>query len=323
MKLSEYKYLVTGGAGFIGSHLVQYLVSLDCEVIVLDNLSTGNIDNIKHIPYVNFIRADINDEKIVNEILKDVDFVFHLAALGSVNRSVEDPLTTHLANSTGFLNILNVAKKNNIKGIIYASSSSVYGDDKNLPKIEDRTGVPLSPYAVTKITNELYAKVFWNLFQLPVIGLRYFNIFGPRQNPKGPYAAAIPNFIQRMIDNKDIYIHGTGEQKRDFTYVENVVNANHCALQAIINNKKDAFGEVFNIACNQSISINEVFKLLSKKLNYSKMPIYTESRKGDVFESLADITKAKNILNYQPKVFFEEGIEKTINYYCSIQNKVL
>lgn len=316
MQLSDYVYVVTGGAGFIGSHIVEYLSYLNCKVIVIDNLSTGNKENIKDFPNVEFIQTDINDTETLKRVFKNVDFIFHLAALGSINRSVENPMNTHLSNATGFLNVLNVAKENKdkVKGIIYASSSSVYGDNQDLPKKEDKTGMPLSPYAVTKITNELYAKVFWKIYGLPTIGLRYFNIFGPRQNPEGPYAAAIPLFIQKMIRKEDIYIHGTGEQKRDFTYVENVVNANINALYAIIEKKQNTFGEVFNIGCHQSISINQVFKLLSEKLNYSKSPIYTEPRKGDVFQSLADITKAEKFLNYQPKVFFEEGIEKMISY---------
>lgn len=316
MQLSDYVYVVTGGAGFIGSHIVEYLSYLNCKVIVIDNLSTGNKENIKDFPNVEFIQTDINDTETLKRVFKNVDFIFHLAALGSINRSVENPMNTHLSNATGFLNVLNVAKENKdkVKGIIYASSSSVYGDNQDLPKKEDKTGMPLSPYAVTKITNELYAKVFWKIYGLPTIGLRYFNIFGPRQNPEGPYAAAIPLFIQKMIRKEDIYIHGTGEQKRDFTYVENVVNANINALYAIIEKKQNTFGEVFNIGCHQSISINQVFKLLSEKLNYSKSPIYTEPRKGDVFQSLADITKAEKFLNYRPKVFFEEGIEKMISF---------
>ncbi|GIV28327.1 MAG: epimerase [Bacteroidia bacterium] len=317
MKLSDYNYLITGGAGFIGSHLTEYLVHQNCKVIIIDNLSTGSLENIRHLKSVEFIQSDINDIKTLNKVLPKVDFIFHLAALGSVNRSVENPLNTHLANSTGFLSILQTAKEHHLKGIIYASSSSVYGDDTHLPKVEDKTGKPLSPYAVTKITNELYANVFWKLFQLPIIGLRYFNVFGPRQNPHGPYAAAIPIFIQKMMNNESIYIHGTGNQKRDFTYVENVVEANIKALEAILQNKQEAFGEVFNVGCQQNISINKVFQILSKKLNYTQSPIYTESRKGDIFESLADISKAKKLLNYQPKVFFEEGIDKTLQFYLN------
>jgi UDP-N-acetylglucosamine 4-epimerase len=316
MDISNLTFLVTGGAGFIGSHIAEALIQNGAQnVIVLDNLSTGNIKNILHLPQIQFIYADINDNQILNNILPDVDIIFHLAALGSVNRSIENPLATHFANSTGFLNILDNAQKHKVKGIIYASSSSVYGDDNHLPKIEEKTGTPLSPYAVTKISNELYAKVFWKLHQLPIIGLRYFNVFGPRQNPNGAYAAAIPSFIQKMINNEDIYIHGTGEQKRDFTYIQNVVYANLLAMQAILKHSTNVFGQVMNIGCHQSVSINEVFKILAQKLSYKKQPIYTAPRKGDIFESLADISKAKNLIHYQPQVFFEEGIDKTIAYY--------
>ncbi|GAB4451693.1 MAG: Vi polysaccharide biosynthesis UDP-N-acetylglucosaminuronic acid C-4 epimerase TviC [Bacteroidia bacterium] len=312
----SFTYLVTGGAGFIGSHLVEALSSIPtAKVIVVDNLSTGSLNNIKHLNNIEFIQADINDTEKLEKILPQVDYIFHLAALGSVNRSVENPMATHLVNSTGFLNILQLSVKYNIKGVVFSSSSSVYGDDEHLPKVEDKTGQPLSPYAVTKITNELYAKVFYRLYQLPIIGLRYFNVFGPRQNPDGPYAAAIPIFIQKMLNNEPIYIHGTGEQKRDFTYVENVVNANLLAIKSIIRKKINTFGEVFNIGCQQSISINEIFNILSQQLNYHQKPIYTEPRKGDIFQSLADISKARDLLNYTPSIFFEEGIKKTIEYF--------
>lgn len=312
----SFTYLVTGGAGFIGSHLVEALSSIPtAKVIVVDNLSTGSLNNIKYLNNIEFIQADINDTEKLEKILPQVDYIFHLAALGSVNRSVENPMATHLVNSTGFLNILQLSVKYNIKGVVFSSSSSVYGDDEHLPKVEDKTGQPLSPYAVTKITNELYAKVFYRLYQLPIIGLRYFNVFGPRQNPDGPYAAAIPIFIQKMLNNEPIYIHGTGEQKRDFTYVENVVNANLLAINSIIQGKINTFGEVFNIGCQQSISINEIFNILSQQLNYHQKPIYTEPRKGDIFQSLADISKARDLLNYTPSIFFEEGIIKTIEYF--------
>lgn len=312
----SFTYLVTGGAGFIGSHLVETLSSIPtAKVIVLDNLSTGSLNNINHLNNIEFIQADINNTEKLEKILPKVDYIFHLAALGSVNRSIENPMATHLVNSTGFLNILQLAVKYRIKGIVYSSSSSVYGDDEHLPKVENITGQPLSPYAVTKMTNELYAKVFYRLYGLPIIGLRYFNVFGPRQNPNGPYAAAIPIFIQKMLNNEPIYIHGTGEQKRDFTYVENVVNANLLAVNSIIRQKINTFGEVFNIGCHQSISINEIFKTLAEKLNYHQKPIYTEPRKGDIFQSLADISKARNFLNYTPNIFFEEGIIKTIEFF--------
>jgi len=317
MEIYKQRYLITGGAGFIGSHIAEHLSQNNAFVIVLDNLVTGNIKNIQHLQNILFVKGDINDSELLKDLLPQIDVIIHLAALGSVNRSIERPMDTHLANSTGFLNILYWAKEYNMKGVIYASSSSVYGDDSHLPKKEEYIGNPLSPYAVSKLSNELYAKVFWQLFQLPVIGLRYFNVFGPRQNPYGPYAAAIPIFIEKMLNQESIYIHGSGEQKRDFTYVENVVNANLAAIQSILNNNTKAFGDVFNIGCHQSISINQVFEILAKKLNYIHAPVYTEPRKGDIFASLADISKAQEILGYKPTVFFEEGIERTVKYFIS------
>ena len=317
MEIYKQRYLITGGAGFIGSHIAEHLSQNNAFVIVLDNLVTGNIKNIQHLQNILFVKGDINDSELLKDLLPQIDVIIHLAALGSVNRSIERPMDTHLANSTGFLNILYWAKEYNMKGVIYASSSSVYGDDSHLPKKEEYIGNPLSPYAVSKLSNELYAKVFWQLFQLPVIGLRYFNVFGPRQNPYGPYAAAIPIFIEKMLNQESIYIHGSGEQKRDFTYVENVVNANLAAIQSILNNNTKAFGGVFNIGCHQSISINQVFEILAKKLNYIHAPVYTEPRKGDIFASLADISKAQEILGYKPTVFFEEGIERTVRYFMS------
>ncbi len=316
--------LITGGAGFIGYHLCRFFLSNNCNVIAIDNLSTGSINNIndlkKEYSNFNFIEGDICDTKLVSDLTKKADYIFHLAALGSVNRSIEDPLSTHLANATGFLNMLHHAKLNSVKGFVYASSSSVYGDDTTLPKIETKIGKPLSPYAVTKLTNELYAQIYHQLYTFPIIGLRFFNVFGPKQNPNGPYAAAIPIFINAMLKNEPVKIFGTGEQKRDFTYVENIVHACYCSLISIINNNKQAFGNVFNIGCNQSVSINEVFRLLATNLNYSQKPIYADTRKGDVFQSLASIEKSKNILNYTPKVFFEEGLNKTLKFYQSLRS---
>lgn len=319
MDFSKYTVLITGGAGFIGSHLAEYLHQQNAKVFIVDNLSTGDIKNIQHLKNIEFIEADINDSEKLKKIFQEVDFVFHLAALGSINRSIENPLNTHQTNATGFLNIIQLAKEYAVKGLVYASSSSVYGDDTHFPKTENKTGKPLSPYAVTKISNEWYAHVFYKLFGLPVIGLRYFNVFGPRQNPNGPYAAVIPTFIQKMLRNEPVYIHGTGAQKRDFTYVDNVVYANILAMQAIVQNKTQSIGEVYNVGCHQTICINEVFQILSEKLHYTQKPIYTEARKGDIFQSWADIEKAHQLLNYSPRVFFNEGIDKTIAYYKNIE----
>lgn len=254
--ITKSTFLITGGAGFIGSNIVTYLMKYNAgKVIVLDNLSNGYLSNIEEFignPNFEFIEGDITNFETCEAVMKGVDFISHQAALGSVPRSIENPIATHLANATGFLNVLTAAKNSAVKRIVFASSSSVFGDSKELPKVEGKIGQQLSPYAVSKRTKELYAQVFASTYDLDVIGLRYFNIFGPNQNPSGPYAAAIPLFMDAILNNKSPYINGDGEQSRDFTFVENAVQANIKALFS----EKEVKGKVVNIACGGRVTIN-------------------------------------------------------------------
>jgi len=314
--LEDYSFLVTGGAGFIGSHIVEYLMRHDAgKVRVLDNLLTGNIENIK--PFLNhpnfeFIEGDINDLTTCQKACKNIDFLSHQAALGSVPRSVKDPARTNLINVNGFLNMMVAAKDNNIRKVVYASSSSVYGDEKTLPKVEHRVGIPLSPYAVTKKCNELYAKVFSLNYGMKIIGLRYFNVFGPRQDPNGPYAAVIPIFIDRSYKNEAVYIDGDGLQTRDFTFVANAVQAN---IRSLFTSNEDAFGEVYNIAYGERFSVLDMYKTICEYLETPLHAVHRESRQGDIRDSLADIGKAEEKLGYRPKFSFSEGIQHTIPFY--------
>lgn len=314
--LSKYSFLVTGGAGFIGSHIAEYLVKNNAlKVVVIDNLSTGfekNIEHLKQFPNFVFLKEDVTDFGKMLNICKNIDIIFHQAALGSVPRSIEQPLYTNDSNVNGHLNILWAAIQNNVKRVIYASSSSVYGDNQQIPKIEENIGTPLSPYAVSKRVNELYAHTFHKLYNLEVIGLRYFNVFGPRQNPNGPYAAAIPIFINALLNNTQAIIYGTGEQSRDFTYIENIVQAN---LKAAFIDNSNAFGSVINIGAGGNTTINTLYKIISKAINSELNPQYAPPRKGDVLYSSASIKKAKQILGYLPTVKVEEGIIRTIESF--------
>jgi len=313
--ISSYTFLVTGGAGFIGSNIVEYLLKYNAgKVIVLDNLSNGHKSNIEpFFGYTNFqfIEGDITDFETCKTIIKEVDYISHQAALGSVPRSIENPIATHLANTTGFLNILTAAKDANVKRIVFASSSSVFGDSKELPKVESRIGNQLSPYAVSKRTKELYAQVFADVYDLDVVGLRYFNIFGPKQNPAGPYAAAIPLFMDVVLNNKSPYINGDGEQSRDFTFVENAVQANIKALFT----DKEVKGEILNIAFGGRITINELFNSIRTIVGNDVKPIYREERAGDVRDSLADISLAKKLIDYNPEFSIQKGLEITIDWF--------
>lgn len=310
------KILITGGAGFIGSNLVDHLVENGFETIrVLDNLETGSLKNIeKHITSgkVEFIQADITDPLVCMKACSDIDIVLHQAALGSVPRSIENPVNTHNVNVNGFINILEAARKNKVKRLVYASSSSVYGNDKNLPKIEDQVGDPLSPYAVSKKTNELYAKVYASLYQLEVIGLRYFNVFGPKQNPNGAYAAVIPIFVSRLMRNESCKIFGDGENKRDFTYIENVVEAN---MKAAFTSNPSALNEVYNVAYGATKSVNDLYQLVCKELGSNAKAMYESPRPGEIKDSFASVAKAETLLSYTPKVSLEEGIVRTIAWY--------
>lgn len=309
--------LVTGGAGFIGSNIVEYLLKKTnvLTVRVIDNLSTGNMDNIKdYLPNkrFQFIKGDICDYQTCWNVLENVDLICHQAALGSVSRSLETPINSHNSNVNGFLNILDCAVKHGIKRIVYASSSSVYGDHPNLPKTEELIGDQLSPYAVTKYIDELYAKVFHKCYNIETVGLRYFNVFGPKQNPNGPYAAVIPKFIINCLNNKPIKINGDGEYSRDFTFISNVVDAN---IRALHTDNNKVYGEVFNIGFGGRVTINNLVEYLSKCLGKDIIPEYGEIRKGDIPHSNASIEKAKEMLGYIPTVDFIAGLNMTINYY--------
>ncbi len=313
--ISKSTFLITGGAGFIGSNIVTYLMKYNAgKVVVLDNLSNGYLSNIEQFlnqPNFEFIEGDITNFETCKEVVIGVDYISHQAALGSVPRSIENPIATHLANATGFLNILTAAKDSSVKRIVFASSSSVFGDSKELPKVESRIGNQLSPYAVSKRTKELYAQVFASTYDLDVIGLRYFNIFGPNQNPSGPYAAAIPLFMDAVLNNKSPYINGDGEQSRDFTFVENAVQANIKALFS----EKNVKGQIVNIACGGRITINELFHSIKDASGNDVEPIYREERPGDVRDSLADISLAQELIGYNPEFGIEEGLKITTDWF--------
>jgi UDP-N-acetylglucosamine 4-epimerase len=326
--INDKKFLVTGGSGFIGSNIVEYLIKHGAaKVRVLDNLSTSSIENIKKfLPLSNFefIESDIRNEKDCALACEGMDYVTHQAALGSVPRSVKNPQSTHAVNATGFLNVLVAARDAKVKRFIYASSSSVYGDHPALPKKEEETGNLLSPYAVSKKTNELYARVFASTYNMEIIGLRYFNIFGPNQSPEGAYAAVIPLFMQAVVNNESPYIDGDGEQTRDFTFVENAVQAN---IKAFFAEKKEALNQIYNIAVGERVSVNQLFEVI-KKCNSSNLseaksasgglkPTHRETRAGDIRNSLADISKARELIGYNPSVKMKEGLKITMDWFIN------
>lgn len=311
------KILVTGGAGFIGSNLVLRLMNDEriTAVKVLDNLETGRFANISAFQKNNkfeFIEGDIRNYAICLSATKGCDIVSHQAALGSVPRSVKDPITTHGVNATGTLNIFNAARENKIKRIVYAASSSTYGDHPGLPKVEDKIGSPISPYGVTKLVNELYAKVFAELYDMEFVGLRYFNVYGPQQNPAGPYAAVIPLFIKALLDESSPVINGAGDSSRDFTFVEDVVQAN---LLAMFTDNPNALNQVYNIAKGERTTLNELFDRLREISGKNIKPIHGPERNGDIKHSLADISKAKRLLGYDPATSPAEGLKKTFDWY--------
>ena len=311
------KILVTGGAGFIGSNLVAALLQDKrvSGVRVLDNLATGSLENIEEFksdPRFKFINGDIRNYQTCLEACDGIDRITHQAALGSVPRSVNDPLTSNEVNITGTLNIFTAAKEKGIKRVVYAASSSTYGDHPGLPKVEDQIGKPLSPYAVTKYVNELYAQVYGKLYGIEFIGLRYFNIFGPKQNPKGPYAAVIPLFAEAVLTGKPPVINGDGQHSRDFTYVDNAVRAN---ILSLFTEEKEAVNTVYNIACGHQTSLNELFDALRKEAGSSLEAVYGPERTGDVKHSLADISKATKLLGYQPLITVNEGLTRTFQWY--------
>lgn len=320
LDLSNKTFLVTGGAGFIGSNLVEYLLKFNAmKVVVLDNLATGFEENIKpylSLPNFQFINGDICNIEDCHKACLGIDYVFHEAALGSVPRSIKNPIATHNVNATGFINVLIAARDAKVKRVVYASSSSVYGDSKILPKVENQIGKQLSPYAVSKMTNELYGEIFAKTYNMEIIGLRYFNIFGPRQNPQGEYAAAIPLFINALLNNTPPAINGDGEQTRDFTFVSNAVQAN---IKAMLEQNVKTDGTVFNIAVGERVSLNQLIDILKKLIGTTIQQTYRADRPGDVRDSLADITKAQNALHYQPKVKIEEGLKHTLAWFKAKQ----
>lgn len=314
--ISGSSFLITGGAGFIGSHIVEYLLKHGAgKVRVLDNLSTGlerNISLFVDNPAYEFMQGDIRNVADCERACEGIDYVTHQAALGSVPRSVKDPVTSNDVNVGGFVNMITAAKNAGVRSFVYASSSSVYGDEPNLPKVEERIGNPLSPYAVTKKANELYADVFSRIYGLKVIGFRYFNIFGPRQDPNGPYAAVIPLFVSGIMNGTPVYINGDGEQTRDFTFVDNAVQAN---IRGMLCTNSEAFGQVYNIAVGENFSVNFLYQSIREMLGIDHQPTYREPREGDIRNSLADISKAQQLLGYQPTQRFMEGLKETVEFF--------
>jgi len=314
--LSDLSFLVTGGAGFIGSHIAEYLLKNGAaKVRVIDNFANGfqsNLDVLRPYKEFEFLEGDIRNLDFCRKASEGIDYVSHQAALGSVPRSIKDPSSTNDVNVGGFVNILKSAVENKVKQFVYASSSSVYGDEPTLPKIEDRIGNCLSPYAVSKRADELYAEVFPKTYHIPVLGFRYFNIFGPRQDPDGPYAAVIPLFVKAIMSNTSAFINGDGEQTRDFTFVENAVQIN---VRGMLTSNEEAKNKVYNVAIGENYSVNFLYNYIKKYLKSDVEPIHREPREGDIRNSLADISRAKDLLGYQPTTKFETGLVKTIEYF--------
>ena len=304
------KYLVTGGSGFIGSNIVEYLVNKGEQVRILDNFSTGRRENLADLEdKIEIIDGDIKDYWTVTEAVSGIDYILHQAALPSVPRSVKNPLTSNEVNVNGTLNLLEAARLAKVKKFVMASSSSVYGESEELPKHEKMRPSPLSPYAVTKLTNEYYLKVYWELYGLPTVALRYFNIFGPKQNPNSEYAAVIPKFITCLLEGKAPLVFGDGEQSRDFTYIENAVQAN--VLAATNNN---IVGDYFNVACGGQYTLNEMLDMLRKIIGSDVKADYKPTREGDIKHSYAAIDKLTKF-GYNPSVSFEEGLKRTVEFY--------
>lgn len=310
------RILVTGGAGFIGSHITQKLVELGHEVIVLDDLSTGREENIAHLSSeITFVKGSITDTALLQEVMQGVQVVFHEAALGSVPRSVEDPRTTHEVNITGTFNVLMAARDAGVKRVVYAASSSAYGDTPSLPKVETMLPNPLSPYAVSKLVGEYYCQVFTRVYGLETVSLRYFNVFGPRQNPHSQYAAVIPKFITAALKGEPLTVFGDGEQSRDFTYIDNVVQANLLAMDS-----PHAVGKVYNVACGGRYTLNELIRQLEAIFGRKLEVQYLPPRAGDVKHSEASIGEAERDLGYRVLVSFEEGLRKTAKWYIQTEN---
>lgn len=312
------RVLVTGGAGFIGSNIVENLLKMDVKFVrVLDNLSTGNKNNLNEFlcEKCEFMYGDIANLDTCRKAMDGIDVVCHQAALGSVPRSINDPVTSFTSNATGFHNILWSANEKGIKRIVYASSSSVYGDSEQLPKVEENVGEVLSPYAATKKIDEILAGVYTKCYGMQCIGLRYFNVFGPRQDPKGAYAAVIPKFVSLMKNDDVPTINGDGTYSRDFTYIDNVVQGN---LLALTTDNLECFGQVFNIGAGGRVTIREMYDIIAKTLEFGRLPVLGPLRPGDIPHSNASVEKAKLMLGYNPTISFEKGIQSTISYYMSL-----
>ena len=341
LKSNQYTWLITGVAGFIGSNLLEKLLVLNQKVIGLDNFETGyqhNIDQAiedarekleaegKQLEISNFqlIEGDIRELEDCRQACEGIDYVLHEAALGSVPRSIENPIHTNKANIDGFLNMLVAAKDAKVKRFVYAASSSTYGDHPDLPKVEDKIGKPLSPYSVTKVVNELYADVFAKTYDFRTIGLRYFNIFGKRQNPNGAYAAVIPKWVSSIINKEDVFINGDGETSRDFCYIDNAVQIN---LLAAMTENELATNQVYNVALNDRTSLNKLYKMIEERLMLrvkgleKKEPIYRDFRAGDVLHSQANISKAQQLLDYHPSHKISEGLDEAMDWYATSMSK--
>jgi UDP-N-acetylglucosamine 4-epimerase len=328
LKKNKFSWLVTGAAGFIGSNLVEALLNYNQRVVGLDNFLTGHQRNIESITSnlsslqkenFHFVESDITNIDDCKNITSNIDYVLHQAAVGSVPRSIEKPLLSHENNINGFLNILIACKENKVKNLVYAASSSTYGDNEQLPKVENIIGNPLSPYAVTKYVNELYAGVFSKVYGLNTVGLRYFNVFGRRQDPHGSYAAVIPRWINAMMHNEEIAIFGDGLTSRDFCYIDNVIEAN---ILAALASKPSALNTVYNVAKGDSTSLNNLFTLIKDNLmhhqiHYTKEPFYAPFRDGDIRHSMADISKSKRELGYDPRFAINKGIKETVRWFVS------
>ena len=314
--ITDKKFLVTGGAGFIGGHIAEYLLSNGAGLVrVLDNMSNGfksTIDLLKVYENFEFIEGDIRDLATCEQACAGIDYVTHQAALGSVPRSIKEPVYFNEVNVGGFVNMLHAAKSAGVKTFVYASSSSVYGDEKTLPKREDKVGNCLSPYAATKKTNELYAQIFSNVYGMKLMGFRYFNIFGPRQDPDGAYAAVIPLFVKGILNETPVYINGDGDQTRDFTFVENAVQIN---VKGMLTTNEEAFGKVYNVAIGERFTVNELYNTCQQELNSTFAATHREPREGDIRDSLADISLAAKQLGYQPTLHFADGLKKTIAFF--------
>jgi UDP-N-acetylglucosamine/UDP-N-acetylgalactosamine 4-epimerase len=321
IQLIDKRILITGGAGFIGSNLSEYLLDKGCDVVCLDNLSTGSRENISHLcanPNFTFVEGDIRNITDCHAAVKGADFVLHQAALGSVPRSIKDPITSNEVNVSGFLNMLIASRDTGVKRFIYAASSSTYGDSESLPKVEETIGRPLSPYAITKYVNELYADVFSKTYGIETIGLRYFNVFGRKQDPNGAYAAVIPKFVSKFMRGESPVINGNGDFSRDFTYIDNVIQAN--VLSMITENEK-AINTVYNVAFGERNTLNDLIDCLKELLTVYDSKIkdiqikYGPNRAGDIPHSLASIDKAKNLLNYNPQYSLKQGLQEAVKWY--------